>query len=151
MDEIYTTGKLSEDCSKIELNHPQVMRKILNHLIGNNIELRIKKLEYSRSDAQNRWYWGVAITRIRAWYKECNGITYTPDEIHAFNIINIIGQKPVISEVMGKEVIVLRQKTTSKMTTKEFNDFKEQLQNHYSLLGCDIPDPREDCFIINYV
>lgn len=57
-----------------------------------------------------------------------------------------------IQEVLGKRVVSNAEyKTTSKLNTKEFNELKEELQKYWSELGCDIPDPRENNFVTDYL
>ena len=42
---------------------------------------------------------------------------------------------------MGEQVIIHKSKTTSQMSTKEFNIFKENLQLYFAEREIVIPDP----------
>ena len=42
---------------------------------------------------------------------------------------------------MNEQIIIMKSKTTSQMSTKEFNVFKENLQLYFGERGIEIPDP----------
>lgn len=58
----------------------------------------------------------------------------------------------VVKEIFDKRVISNSEyKTTSKLTTKEFNLMKEKIQKFWSEKGCVIPDPNQNNFISDHI
>lgn len=57
-----------------------------------------------------------------------------------------------IKEIMGTRTVVSPEvKTTSKMNTVEFGEFKDALQAHYGDRGLEIADPRENNMLSDYL
>ena len=144
-------GQLVEDCTCLTLKFGSSLRRVLAHLVGKELLISVKPLEYKRSDAQNRYYWGVVIPMVRSWHKNLQGETITPDECHAYILNKVLEVKPVFKTVLGDEVMYFNYKTTSKMNTKEFNDFKEKVQKFFGELGCEIPDPRGNNMLSDHI
>lgn len=140
-----------EDGLAIRLRFGKPLKRILKHLKGVPLEVAFKPLKYQRSASQNRWLWGVAYTTISAWYKETQGIRVSKEAIHAHTLQHILDYKIEVEEILGKEVLVVKGKSTSQLTTTEFNDMKEALQRYWAELGCDIPDPRENNFLSDFL
>lgn len=136
------SGQLAEDLS-LQLDHFNMLKKILVKMRGKKLLISIKPLEYQRSSAQNRWYWGIAVPTIRAWRKETEGVEYKADEIHAFNLMHVIGDKPEIRDIMGLQTVVFKTQGTSQMTTKEFSNFVEELVKYYAEYDLEIPLPKK--------
>ena len=139
--EFTVEGELNSDGS-IKLAHYRSLRRILRKLEGARLEVTFRKLRFKRSDAQNRYLWGVAYVTICAWHKEQFGEVVTKEEIHAHTLKNILKYKIKFKEVMGSEVMYVDGKSTSKLNTKEFVEFIDNLQAFYAERGCVIPDPR---------
>ncbi len=135
----------------ISLPFGKALKRVLKHLFGEKLEVGFKPLKYQRSAAQNRWLWGVAYICISRWYKETDGVTVSKEAIHAHNLQYILDYKIVQEDIDGKEVLVVKGKSTSQLNVQEFNDMKERLQAYWSEKGCDIPDPRENNFLSDYV
>ena len=140
MDLFY--GKVNED-GTVKLYDPNFNRSFLQKYIDKDVEIEVRLESKKRSDRQNRFYWGVVIPTIIKWQQEQEGIEYTKDEIHHFILKNIVKPTVEVHPVMGEQVIVYKTKTTSQMNTKEFNQFKEELQLYFAERGIDIPDPNE--------
>lgn len=115
----------------------------LHFLLGKKLLIELEVFEPRRSDAQNRYYWGVCIPTIRKFLKDSEGVSYTSDELHCFNMVNVVGKKPEIKQVFGMETVVMTSKTTSQMNVKEFEEFREMLQAYWAEKGCVIPDPNQ--------
>lgn len=140
--EFSLSGELAKDCQSITFTFGSSLSRLLTHLVGKELLVNIKPMEYKRSLAQNRWYWGVAVPTIRAWHKETQGEEPGKDAIHAYNLTKVCDTKPKFKEVMGQEVMYFETKTTSQMNTKEFMAFKDRLQMFWGELGCEIRDPK---------
>lgn len=149
--EYILTGVLCNDHTELEesemvlrFDHWKPLRRVLRFWLkdGLKLELSLKVFRYLRSLGQNNYYWGVVIPTIRAWNKETTGESISPEQVHAFNLIHIMGDEPKIEEVMGRQVVTLSIKSSSKMNTKEFSEFIEKIQAHYDEKGCYIPNPK---------
>tara|TARA_R110002074_G_scaffold51280_1_gene129710 strand:+ start:1555 stop:1977 length:423 start_codon:yes stop_codon:yes gene_type:complete len=134
-------GKVNEVTHTIQLYDLRFNAKYLEKYVGKDVELEIRLASKTRSQKQNRWYWGVAIPTIIKWQLEQEGIEYTKDEIHYFILKNIVKPEVRVHPVMGEQVIIHKSKTTSQMNTKEFNAFKDNLQLYFAERAIDIPDP----------
>lgn len=188
-------GELTEDCQHIAISHYKPLRRILRHLVGKQLEVNFKLLKYIRSDAQNRWLWGVAYITVVGWWKETFGEKVDKETLHAYTKQVIMGgkiydtvaiqkdeflalieevldlDKPKeekmalvqknlhrwivnvqVKEVLNQRVIVdASEKSTKALNTKEFCELKDNLQAHWAEKGCDIPDPRENNFLSDFV
>ncbi len=120
-------------------------------MFGKRLEISFRILRYQRSLAQNRYMWGVAYTTIAAWYSETQGETVSKDAIHVYVLRNILEYQPKVENMLGQEVITFVGKSTSKLNTKEFNEFVEKLQAHFADKGCIIPDPKENNFLSDFL
>lgn len=145
------TGELTDDCQFIRITHYEMLRRLLGNLKGETLRVRFSKLRMKRSDAQNRYMWGVVVPCIRAWFQETEGIKYTPDEAYTWLRVGLLGQKPEIKVVGGVEVIVMAGKRFSEMNTKEFTDAVEEILQKMALKGCAIPEPRQYNFITEFL
>jgi len=151
INEFELTGKLSEDCTAVNFSFGSSLFRLLSHLRNKELLIYLKPLTYKRTLAQNRWYWGVAIPTIRAWHKDLQGEDPGADAIHAYNLKNICKLEPLFKEVLGEEVLYFDFKSTSKMNTKEFNLFKENLQKYWAEKDCIILDPRNNSLTEDYL
>jgi len=134
-------GKVNEGTHIIQIYDLRFNRKYLDKYAGKDVEVEVRLASKTRSQKQNRWYWGVAIPTIIKWQLEQEGIEYSKDEIHYFILKNIVKPEVKVHPVMGEQVIIHKSKTTSQMNTKEFNAFKENLQLYFAERDIVIPDP----------
>lgn len=150
--EFNLTGTLTGEFTlQLDFSESEGMRRILMPLIDKKLEITFKELEYKRSDAQNRYYWGVVIPTIRAFLRETEGVPYTKNQVHFFNLYNVQEVKPEIVTICGKDTIVMEAKKSSEMTTKEFKEFVECLQAYWGERECYIPDPVKFNFITDFI
>jgi hypothetical protein len=142
-------GTVNEN-SQIVINNHEKVKGFLSQYIGKEIEISFKKANKRRSAKQNRWYWGVAIKTIQEELLRMEGEPYEKEDIHHYILNEIVKAKFRTKDVMGKLITYTETKSTSAMTTKEFEVFKFQMQVHFSHKGIDIPDPNEDCYTNDY-
>lgn len=94
-----------------------------------------RKKRTKRSDAQNRYYWGVVIEMI---YAKLRKHGYSEDEIHEILLAEFARGREVLPGVPGKI------KRSRKMSTVEFNDYWRRIQRWAAeKLRLYIPDPKE--------
>jgi len=188
-------GELTEDGQFISITHWKPLRRIMKFLVGKQLEVNVKELKYVRSDAQNRWLWGVAYITIVGWWKESFGEKIEKETLHSYTKQIIMGGKQYdtvaiqkdefmnlieevlsieksipeikalveanlkkwlvnvkVAEVAGSRVILdVEEKSTKDLNTKEFCDLKDLLQAHWAEKGCDIPDPRENNILSDFI
>ena len=123
------------------------VKSFISSMEGKNVVINIKKHKKSRSDAQNRWYWGVALKKITQDLYNIQGELFTKEEIHAYHKSVITSSKFSTLNVLGTEIMVFNDISTKSMNTIQFNDFKQSIQAHWASKGIDIPDPNEENFM----
>jgi len=135
---------------KIIINNLERVKGLLLQYKDKEIQVSVKKANKRRSAKQNRWYWGVAIKTIQEELLRIEGEPYEKEDIHHYILSEVVKTKFRTKEVMGKLITYSETKSTSSMTTKEFETFKFQLQVHFANRGIDIPEPNEDCYTNDY-
>ena len=101
------------------------MRRELAMLAGRSIEVFVRPKRKRRSLDQNNYYWGCIIPAFLAAFREW-GQTVVPET----------------SEVIDEPL------TTRKLTTSEFSDYKELIQQWGAEMGIIIADPGEQTEIV---
>jgi len=147
--EYYIKGAIKSNKTvgkKLETNGA-LMRVIESIPEDTEVEITIKGYKKNRSNAQNRWYWGMAIPAIARQIKELTGESYTKEELHKYNLQEVCKVPHTIREILGKTVIIFQDKSTKSMSTQEFNDFKSLLQGYYAERDIIIPDPMQENFL----
>ena len=139
-------GKVNEEGHIVPTNIQEIKEDLKIAFGDKDIEISIKKHRRSRSGRQNRWYWGVAVPTVQSGIKEQTGIVYDKDTIHAL-ILNSVGAISMETKnIMGMNVIEVKQKRTSDMSVEEFSEFFMLIQQHFAEKGIDIPEPIQDNF-----
>jgi len=99
-------------------------------LEGQRVTIEVKKFRKNRTDAQNRFWWGVVIDILS------KHTGYEPEEMH-----DAIKIKFMPVERAG----LIAGKSTARLTTIEFMELIERVQRWAAQdLQCYIPDPGED-------
>lgn len=126
-------------------NHESV-RQILAQYDDKELVISVKIFDTKPSRKQLGWYWGVAVQRIIQEHKKKTGESLSKEEVHAFNICEIVKPKLRTKEVMGKTIIEIEEFSISGMNKREFGTFKQNLQAYWIERDVDIPDPGEEDF-----
>jgi hypothetical protein len=117
---------------KLHLDRTLAFERWLSTLEGKRVTCEIKRFRKNRTSQQNRYYWGVIVDILS---KE---LGYEPDEIHI-----MLREKFLRIHDERYPDFVLA-KSTSRLSTQEFNEFKENIQRWAAQkLGIYIPDPSE--------
>ena len=115
---------------KIHIDMRQTFDRYVSLLDGKRVVVEVKKFRKNRSDAQNRFWWGVCIDILS---KHCG---YTPEEMH-----DAIKYKFLPIEKNGLKSC----KSTTSLTTEEFNNLIGRVQMWAAEeLSLYIPDPNEE-------
>lgn len=138
------TGYLTEDFRHIELDSPAMVRMVCRKLAGVQLDIRVKPLRENRSNSQNRYFHGVVLPHIQAWLHITKGEKHTPDEVYAWVKISLLGLEPKVVNILGEDVIMMKEKSFSKMSTKEFAETVDLIRDKMYQLGCNIPEPTKN-------
>lgn len=134
------------DGNLVIIDHDRV-RSILKQLDGKELLVHLQIYNNKASNKQIRWYWGVAIQKIMQEHKKKSGLFLSKEEIHAFNISEIVKPRLRTKEIMGKTVIEIDNFSLSTMNKAEFSNFKNNLQEYWAKRDIRIPDPGEDAVL----
>lgn len=149
--EFDVTGELSENGEFLVIEHFKMLRRVYGHLKGEKLRIRFSKLRMKRSDAQNRFLWGVVVPTVRAFLLETEGVKYSPDEVYLWLRVKLLGQSPVIKVVSGIEVVMMEGKRFSEMNTKEFAEATDTILQSMAEVGCVIPEPQQHNFLHEFI
>jgi hypothetical protein len=126
-------------------------RKLLSDAIaqfeGKAVTLTISRRKKKRSNAQNSWYWGVAIPIIKNALKQA-GNWLTEDDTHDLIKMALAKRCPdlVMESIVMPDTgeVIERLRSTTTMTTTEFMEYKMFIQQWAAeVLGVDVPDPND--------
>ena len=146
---IHASGYIKN--GNLYLDHPEMFRRRLDALEGKDLVVEIKELKPKRSDALNRYFWGVVIPTISEYHKEITGEKVTDDSLYTYLLTQFAGCKLEVKNTFGSEVIVMEGLTSSKMTTEQFMQFLDNLRLHYMNEGLDIPEPTDTGTIQSFI
>ena len=106
---------------------------------GAEVEIEVTIRRTTRSQQQNRFYWGVLVHLL----SEHTG--YTPDEVHEFLKMKFIPKRLALSDHNGEitdEFVIGG--STRKMNTVQFGEFMDECRRFAAeALDVYIPDPNE--------
>lgn len=142
----------------LEITHRQKMSEdIRTQCPDGNYEIIIRKKKKRRSNALNRYYWGVVVRDVqiglkdlgtRAKLQETDEIirdilkNLTPNSTHAF-LKDYFIDKITIDEITGE--IIQNENSTKNMTNTQFMEYYIPIyQWGKEYLGIDIPEPNEN-------
>lgn len=117
----------------------QVMRG-LRVMDGKNVRITLEEVKRRRSDKQNRYYWGVIIPMVTEMFLD-TGNTLDGEQVHEFLKEHVGALKDVVSDPHGVIHSVVRSST--KLTTAEWEDYMERVRAWAADFGLIIPLPNE--------
>lgn len=126
-------------------------RKEMDHFLSSlfsdpetRVVISIEKLKKSRSNAQNRYYWGQVVPIIQRGLIDL-GHDLNRDEVHEFLKMNF-NYTELVNEDTGELLKV--PSSTSKLSTKEFMEYIERISRFAAeMLHEVIPMPGEQAEI----
>ncbi|WP_394749562.1 hypothetical protein [Spongiimicrobium salis] len=115
---------------------------------GKVIEFTIQRKKKSRSNPQNRFYWGVVIPIIQQGLKDCTGEVRDSNSIHYQILLPLFSCSREITNTQTGE-IVTEKMTSSEMTTTQFAEYILEIQKWAAeFLGIEVPDPNQELTLI---
>jgi hypothetical protein len=149
---IELTGALSEDGESVIVDHAKIMKRVLlRRFSDKKLIITVSVFYAKRSDAQNRYMWGVVVPMVKAWLLDTNGDKRTKDEVYLWLNQAILGNKPAVKSINGYDVVALEGKRFSAMSTKEFGEAVEKIQQYFSQFDLSIPNPNEQNLITDHL
>jgi hypothetical protein len=120
----------------------KLITEVLQSFEGKTLQLTIERFRNKRSNAQNKYYWGLIIPIWRELIKNEWGEVWSKEDTHEFLKMNF-GFEEVVDINTG-EVLRKPQSTTVKTTT-EMEEYHEVCrQKAHEMFGTVIPLPNED-------
>ncbi len=113
--------------------------RAMRELNGRIAHIVIEPAKKTRSIPQNRFYFGEVITIVQDWLRGI-GINFDKTETHEF-IVRHIWKHTEVVHING--IPYERRLSSTKLTTKEWEDCIEQVRIYGADKGFEIPFPKE--------
>lgn len=136
---LYASGRIIN--GNLHLDSPDLFRRRLDALEGKDLYITITEVKPKRSDALNRYFWGVVIPALKEHHYNETGEKVTDDSLYLYLLTNFAGVTLEVKKVYDKEIITMSGLTSSKMNTEQFMAFLDAIRLHYLNLGVEIPEP----------
>ncbi len=121
----------------------QTMREGFKYFNGKGIDVVMELHTSKRSNAQNKYLWGVAWAMIADYIFEKTSKRFSTKEIHeSYKQKGYFGFKP---DPINPEDVMPQ--GSSECSTLEFNEAKERIQREWAERGLIIPDPQQEDFL----
>jgi hypothetical protein len=118
------------------------IRKLLARMEGKKLRLEITKATRIRSGNQNRYYWGVVVDMIWGMFVDA-GNDVTREECHDF-LKAEVGRSILDTEIVDPQGECHSiAKSTTRLTTMEFESYLERCREWAARMGLVIPLPNE--------
>ena len=118
---------------KLMVDKPDDFKLSLTQLEGKDVVIIVKKAEYVRTGAENRYYWGVIVRMVS------DEMAVIPEEAHDF-LKSLFLKEGV--EIKGKRYEII--KSTASLSIGDFEDYCEKVrQFSVNEMGLIIPLPNE--------
>ena len=109
-----------------------------------DVVITFSKPKKSRSNNQNRYYWGLVLPLIQNGLLDATGELRSVDNIHYKILLPLFApQNEIVNKDTGESL--LERLTSSEMTTTQFCEYILEIQKWGAeFLGIDIPSPNEE-------
>lgn len=123
----------------------------LKSLEGKEIEIKISKKKKTRSDSQNKYYWGCVVPIVKQGLIDAG---YEREKINNSLVVHdflksMFCKKIELISVDTGEILFLPPTTTSNSTTQMMEYFEDIKRWCAEFLGISIPDPGEQTFLFD--
>lgn len=116
--------------------------KALKQYVNKDVLLTIQPLKRTRSNQQNRYYWGVIIPLVQSGLEDVTGEMRSKNEVHEFLKFNF-NYKEIVNQSTGE--IYRQPKTTTTNSTTDMEVYHEEIRRFaHEFLSVEIPLPNED-------
>lgn len=134
--EYVATGEVR--AGRLRVRNQPAFTEAMRRFQDGEVLVRIAHVRATRSEQQNRWYWGVIVESI----SEHTG--YTPDEVHEFLKAKFIPKRVAVCDGNGeiKDDLVIGG-STAKLNKVSFGEYCEAIRGWAAQeLDVVIPDPQ---------
>jgi hypothetical protein len=115
---------------------------------GQEVILTIQKARKSRTNPQNRFYWGVVLQLVQSGLKDATGEFRSVENIHYNILLKMFAPENEIVNIETGECIT-EKITSSEMTTTQFAEYIMEIQKWSAeFLGINIPNPNEEITLL---
>jgi len=136
---IITTGFIEDGV--LTLNNRKAFEEEYLKLNG-RVEIEIRPLVKTRTNKQNRYYWGVVMKIMKDYY-DGYGNTYTQKEIHELLKIQCGLTKMLLNPRTGEATqITMSLSNLGGISTEEFSNYIDKIRAEYPEVN--IPAPNEE-------
>ena len=116
--------------------------KALKQYVNKDVLLTIQPLKRTRSNQQNRYYWGVIIPLVQSGLEDVTGEMRSKNEVHEFLKFNF-NYKEIVNQSTGE--VYREPKTTTTNSTTDMEVYHEEIRRFaHEFLSVEIPLPNED-------
>jgi len=144
------------------MNKIEIITSISNNVFKRNRNLVLKAIKYfndkdviitfskpkkSRSNNQNRFYWGCVLPLVQNGLLEATGELRSVENIHYKILLPLFAP---LNEIVNKDTgeCISERLTSSEMTTTQFMEYIMEVQKWSAeFLSIDIPNPNEENLI----
>ena len=133
-----------------QANAAYLSKRIIPLFTGQDMVIRVSVHKKSRTDKQNRYYWGVIIPTIIHYLCDIDGAKHDPLIIHQYHLQRVLRIEVNTISVLGQPVIDMRKAESSKLSIDEFNVFIEKIMQHWSEKGLVIPESKGDDYLTDH-
>jgi len=124
----------------------QGLGEFLHRLNGQKITITLEPYKKKRSGAQNRYYWSVVIGTVRQFINDY-GNDFSPDDVHEYLMEHVGGYTqivPMMYKGKATDKMLTRRKSSTKLTTKEWDEYMQKIYVWASERNIYIPEPNEE-------
>lgn len=118
--------------------------KAIQSFNDKEVVITFSKPKKSRSNSQNRYYWGCVLTLVQNGLLDATGELRSVENIHYKILLPLFAP---LNEIVNKDTgeTISERLSSSEMTTTQFCEYILEIQKWGSeFLGIDIPSPNEE-------
>jgi len=124
----------------------RVASEVRKHFIGKDIQVSFSKLKKTRSNEQNRYYWGVVVRMVCEGFSDL-GNPVNPDSPEDVDMVHEFLKRRFLQPIQVADVNGEAHSlgyTTTQLSTSQMMDYIAQVQQFaVEFLNVIIPDPGE--------
>ena len=118
----------------------------INSFEGQNVTVTIQKTKKTRSNPQNRFYYGVCIPIMQQCLKDA-GYLMTNESVHEMLKLRFLKESILVNEETGE--YLERIKSTTELSTTDFMEYILQIQKFaIEYFNTEIPNPNEELSLL---
>jgi len=117
--------------------HGEAIRETMKVFEGKEVEITIAEPKKTRTNQQNRYYWGPVLDAVIAFDKEQGG-DMDKEQAHEHLMVEVGGFYKIKKQYLVWKKV---RKSSTTLTTKEWGEYMEKIKAWAAAFGLIIPDP----------